>query len=85
MLVEEKIEHLLHCRAVSLGEISFLRCVRAHAPCHGNRDELRPDGPLGSYVYFTYAHTLMCARAIDAKIVRCRGTQSENAEESPWL
>ena len=24
------------------------------ASCHGNRDKLRPDGPLGSYADFTY-------------------------------
>ena len=26
------------------------------ASCHGNRDKLRPDGPLGSYADFTYGH-----------------------------
>ena len=34
------------------------------ASCHGNRDKLRPDGPLGSYADFTYngynvMHTLI--------------------------
>ena len=24
------------------------------ASCHGNRDKLRPDGPLGSYADFTF-------------------------------
>ena len=24
------------------------------APCYGNRDKLRPDGPLGSYADFTF-------------------------------
>ena len=24
------------------------------ASCYGNRDKLRPDGPLGSYAEFTY-------------------------------
>ena len=26
------------------------------ASCHGNRDKLRPDGPLGSYADFTYQY-----------------------------
>ena len=29
------------------------------ASCHGNRDELRPDGPLGSYADFTLALSLL--------------------------
>ena len=27
------------------------------ASCHGNRDKLRPDGPLGLYADFTYLPT----------------------------
>ena len=27
------------------------------ASCHGNRDKLRPDEPLGSYADFTYFYT----------------------------
>ena len=26
------------------------------ASCHGNRDKLRPGGPLGSYADFTYSY-----------------------------
>ena len=26
------------------------------ASCHGNRDKLRPDGPLGSYADFTFTY-----------------------------
>ena len=32
------------------GEVEILLI----ASCHGNRDKLRPDGPLGSYADFTY-------------------------------
>ena len=28
------------------------------ASCHGNRDKLRPDGPLGSYADFTFTFVL---------------------------
>ena len=28
------------------------------ASCQGNRDKLRPDGPLGSYADFTFTFTL---------------------------
>ena len=31
------------------------------ASCYGNRDKLRPDGPLGSYTDFTF--TLTCSAA----------------------
>ena len=30
------------------------------ASCHGNRNKLRPDGPLGSYADFTFPSTCLC-------------------------
>ena len=38
-------------RKLSLAKISDNKVV---ASCYGNRDKLRPDGPLGSYADFTY-------------------------------
>ena len=34
------------------GEVEILLV----ASCHGNREKLRPDGPLGSCANFTYLH-----------------------------
>ena len=31
------------------------------ASCHGNRDKLRPDGPLGSYADFTFFYLVWAA------------------------
>ena len=33
------------------------------ASCCGNRDKLRPDGPLGSYAYFTFSHVVFCTKS----------------------
>ena len=45
------------------------------ASCQGNRDKLRPDGPLGSYADFTYLnHNEICFKFVsnNAPSILCR-------------
>ena len=45
------------------------------ASCHGNRDKLRPGGPLGSYADFTFyltlLHVLECFQNYNLKLKLC--------------
>ena len=34
------------------------------ASCHGNRDKLRPDGPLGSYADFTFTYLVQDTKTL---------------------
>ena len=38
------------------------------ASCHGNRDKLRPGGPLGSYADFTFFFFLHCLSSLEYNV-----------------